>query len=120
MALDPSQQTLFYIVMAGTHQIWGLDIQNDRCFCLSGSGAEGNANGEPGISTWAQPSGISLGSLNNELSFFVADSESSAVRAISLGSKISLNVAGACADDSELFDFGDVEGVGYEAKLQHP
>jgi hypothetical protein len=33
---------------------------------------------------------------------------------------MALNVAGANADSKDLFDFGDVEGVGYEAKLQHP
>lgn len=71
----------------------------------------------PATSTWAQPSGISLGYLNNAPAFFVADSESSAVRAINVDSKYALNVAGANEDESELFDFGDAEGVGYEAKL---
>jgi hypothetical protein len=34
--------------------------------------------------------------------------------------KIASNVAGANDDVKDLFDFGDKEGVGYQAKLQHP
>ena len=30
------------------------------------------------------------------------------------------NVAGANEDVRDLFDFGDIEGKGYAAKLQHP
>ena len=51
---------------------------------------------------------------------FVADSESSAVRAFSLDTEMASNVAGANDDASDLFDFGDSEGVGFAAKLQHP
>ena len=71
--------------MAGTHQIWGLNIHSTNlCARLSGNGAEGNANLSPEESTWAQPSGVTIGQINGELSVFVADSESSAVRALSL------------------------------------
>lgn len=31
-----------------------------------------------------------------------------------------MNVAGANDDEADLFDFGDVDGVGHAAKLQHP
>lgn len=34
----------FMIAMAGTHQIWRLDILKDKCSRYSGSGSEGNAN----------------------------------------------------------------------------
>ena len=54
------------------------------------------------------------------MSIFVADSESSAVRAMSIETERAVNVAGANDDILDLFDFGDSEGVGYSAKLQHP
>ena len=73
----------FIIAMAGTHQLWSLDIkESQRCYRLSGNGAEGNANASPLDSTWAQPSGITFGYLNGEASYFIADSESSAIRAL--------------------------------------
>ena len=31
-----------------------------------------------------------------------------------------LPVVGANSDDEDLFDYGDQDGFGYEAKLQHP
>lgn len=43
----------FIVVMAGTHQIWLLDLLADRCKNYSGSGAEGNQNADPANSTWA-------------------------------------------------------------------
>jgi len=107
----------FIIAMAGTHQIWQLDTRSDRCQVYSGSGGEGNANSKPRMSTWSQPSGISLGPLDGELSFFIADSESSAIRAINQDTDKARNVAGANSDTHDLFDFGDTEGQGYNAKL---
>lgn len=47
----------------------------------------------------------------------MADSESSAVRALSTVTGIASNVAGANEDCLDLFDFGDAEGAGYSAKL---
>lgn len=106
--------------MAGTHQIWLIDLISDTCKNYSGSGAEGNQNDDPLNSTWAQPSGITLGSLDGQPSYFIADSESSAIRAINLSTSHASNVAGANDDVKDLFDFGDKEGIGYNAKLQHP
>ena len=71
-------------------------------------------------STWAQPSGITAGNFNGGLSFFIADSESSAIRAIDFNSDKACNVAGANPDSHDLFDFGDEIGKGHQAKLQHP
>ena len=111
----------FMIAMAGTHQIWRLNILKDNlCARVSGSGAEGNANEEPETSTWAQPSGVSIGTFAGEETIFVADSESSAVRGLILSSGQATSVAGANSDILDLFDFGDKDGAGYSAKLQHP
>ena len=72
------------------------------------------------MSTWAQPSGITAGPFDGKLHFFIADSESSAIRAIDFDSEKACNVAGANQNTRDLFDFGDSEGQGYSAKLQHP
>lgn len=115
-----TQKGQFIVVMAGTHQIWLLDLVADTCRCYSGSGAEGNQNADPQSSTWAQPSGITLGSMDGKAAYFIADSESSAIRAIDVATAQASNVVGANDDVKDLFDFGDTEGTGFKAKLQHP
>ena len=60
---------------------------------------------------------MSFGYFNDEPCFFIADSESSAVRAIFTDTRLATCVAGANSDELDLFDFGDEEGVGHEAKL---
>lgn len=84
---------------------------------FSGNGGEGNANSVPKSSTWAQPSGVTVGPIDGRMSVFIADSESSAIRAIDLDSLEAFNVAGANKDVRDLFDFGDKDGVGHKAKL---
>jgi len=92
-------------------------MRSNLCQVFSGSGGEGNANSNPRMSTWAQPSGITAGPLDNTLHYFIADSESSAIRAINFDDEKACNVAGANSDTRDLFDFGDSEGQGYKAKL---
>ena len=95
-------------------------MRQNKCSVYSGNGGEGNANSTPERSTWAQPSGITAGIFNEQLHFFIADSESSAIRGISLHTDEACNVAGANSDARDLFDFGDSDGKGHNAKLQHP
>ena len=45
----------FLVAMAGTHQIWTLNLKEDRCKVYSGNGSEGNSNSGPNDTTWAQP-----------------------------------------------------------------
>ena len=92
-------------------------MRSNLCQVFSGSGAEGNANSNPRNSTWAQPSGITAGPLSGVVNFFIADSESSAIRCISFDTEKAMNVAGANSEPRDLFDFGDEEGSGYHAKL---
>ena len=66
--------------------------------------------------TWAQPSGLCI--LDNVL--YVADSESSTIRAIDLTKKAAYNVVGGDGNPKNLFSFGDVDGEEFETKLQHP
>ena len=102
-----------YIAMAGSHQIWSLDIGSGLAGPVAGSGREGVINGPAYAAQLAQPSGLARdGSL-----LFFADSESSAIRAVDLAADTTSLVAGS---DRNLFSFGDVDGAGPEALLQHP
>ncbi|CAI0446545.1 unnamed protein product [Linum tenue] len=109
-----------YIAMAGQHQIWEHDTMDGVTKVFSGDGYERNLNGSDSKSTsFAQPSGISFSPDLKEL--YIADSESSSVRALDLktgGSR--LLVGGDPIFPENLFKFGDHDGVGSEVLLQHP
>eukprot|EP00351_Strombidinopsis_sp_SopsisLIS2011_P002825 CAMPEP_0116888404 /NCGR_PEP_ID=MMETSP0463-20121206/23391_1 /TAXON_ID=181622 /ORGANISM="Strombidinopsis sp, Strain SopsisLIS2011" /LENGTH=220 /DNA_ID=CAMNT_0004553065 /DNA_START=1323 /DNA_END=1982 /DNA_ORIENTATION=+ len=106
--------------MAGTHQIWKLDLERNTCIRYSGYGGEGNCNDEPDRSTWAQPSGIAVAPYTDgKRAYFIADSESSAIRGIWAKDAGAFPLVGANANSRDLFDFGDEDGKGYQAKLQH-
>ncbi|HIG30507.1 MAG TPA: redoxin domain-containing protein [Verrucomicrobiales bacterium] len=107
-----------YIAMAGTHQIWVYDIDSKTCTNFSGNGSEQNLNhDDPLKAAWAQPSGLTF----DGSEMFIADSESSAIRSVSLLSgKTRTLVGGEDASPRNLFDFGDLDGVGDQAMLQHP
>ena len=56
-----------------------------------------------------------------QIELYVADSESSSLRAVDLNSlDSSRNVVGGDENPRNLHSFGDVDGVGCAAKLQHP
>jgi sugar lactone lactonase YvrE len=100
-----------YIAMAGSHQIWRMDLPMGLCRAFAGSGRENIVDGPAEGAALAQPSGIAL--QGNRLWF--ADSEVSAVRRLDLASELVETVVGR-----GLFDFGDVDGPVAKAKLQHP
>jgi sugar lactone lactonase YvrE len=102
-----------YIAMAGPHQIWVYDPATEAIGVLAGSGAEGRADGVPTQAAFAQPSGIATDGRR----LYVADSEISCVRAIDLedGQPHTCTLAGG-----DLFQFGDRDGRGDLARLQHP
>ena len=100
-----------YITMAGTHQIWKLDLNQQDVSTFAGSGREAREDGPLLEAGFAQPSGIT--SDNKKL--YIADSESNIIRAIDLGSGQVETLVGG-----DLFDFGDVVGEGDDVRLQHP
>ncbi|XP_017770338.1 PREDICTED: NHL repeat-containing protein 2 [Nicrophorus vespilloides] len=121
---------ILLIAMAGTHQIWGLFIEETKFWKgkvyekgtvvnLAGSGREENRNNSyPANAAFAQPSGLTINEEKAEM--YLADSESSAIRKVSLlDGKVSA-VVGGDRNPSDLFAFGDVDGVAFNAKLQHP
>ncbi|MCD8534541.1 MAG: hypothetical protein LR011_07055 [Verrucomicrobia bacterium] len=106
------------IAMAGTHQIWKWDILQQAASQISGDGSEQNLNSTKADEVaWAQPSGLSV----MHQSLMVADSESSTIRALDLQNYTSRPLVGGDSNEPRnLFDFGDRDGIGDEAALQHP
>uniref|UniRef100_M4EGL8 Thioredoxin domain-containing protein n=1 Tax=Brassica campestris TaxID=3711 RepID=M4EGL8_BRACM len=113
-------QEKVYVAMAGQHQIWEYNVLDGVTKVFSGNGYERNLNGSTAQTTsFAQPSGISLGPDLKEA--YIADSESSSIRALDLQTGGSRLLAGGDPYFSEnLFKFGDNDGVGAEVLLPHP
>ncbi|XP_032631047.1 NHL repeat-containing protein 2 [Chelonoidis abingdonii] len=126
------EDNVLWIAMAGTHQVWALmlecgklpkgsDLKKGTCLRFAGSGNEENRNNAyPHKAAFAQPSGLSLASEEPWNCIFVADSESSTVRTISLKDGAVKHLVGGERDPLNLFAFGDVDEAGINAKLQHP
>jgi DNA-binding beta-propeller fold protein YncE len=113
LAWDDDGNRLF-IAAAGLHQIWIFDPATKQAGPFAGTGVEGGRDGEASEAWFAQPSGVALA----DGVLYVADSETSTIRAIShldRGPRVR-TVCGA----GDLFGFGDRDGAGPAAELQHP
>ncbi len=110
--------TLF-IAMAGPHQLWSHEIGSNDIGVFAGTGREDILDGPLDQSALAQPSGIS----SDGKFIYVADSEGSSIRQISVDPKGKVTtIIGAhdLPNGRTLFEFGDRDGVGSDARLQHP
>ncbi|MEP7001553.1 MAG: alkyl hydroperoxide reductase, partial [bacterium] len=67
-----------YVAMAGTHQLWTVDLTTHHASVHSGSGAEELHDGTHANAALAQPMGLCL----SDDDIVVADSESSAIRTV--------------------------------------
>lgn len=101
-----------YIAMAGPHQIWQLDLDRGKLSVFAGSGVEARADGTREEAAFAQPSGLAT----DGRTLYVADSESNIIRAIDLATDGRVRTLAG----GDLFDFGDRDGRGDEARFQHP
>jgi thiol-disulfide isomerase/thioredoxin len=99
-----------YVAMAGNHQIWRFWPARGEIEVYAGTGVEALLDGAVDKTAWAQPSGLS----EREGTLYVADSETSAIRAIDLAAGRVRTLVG-----EGLFDFGDDEGEAGGAMLQH-
>ena len=106
-----------FVAMAGTHQLWRYVPRTGEMAAYAGSGSEARVDGPRAEAALAQPSGLAATADGQTLVF--ADSESSSVRALDLAQGVVRTLAGA-KRDAGLFAFGDRDGTGFEAKLQHP
>ena len=126
-----------YIAMAGTHQLWALDLMATEVRPFAGNGREAPVDGPLLSASLDQPSGLTT---DGEKLYF-ADSEASAIRTADLSHPTqtpgSSNAAGSPegghagrGDEGggrvgtivgeDLFVFGDVDGTGPQVRLQHP
>jgi thiol-disulfide isomerase/thioredoxin len=101
-----------YMAMAGPHQIWQLDLDQQQVSTFAGSGREARIDGPVAEAGFAQPSALAT----DGKTLFVSDAEANIIRAINLGAgaKVRTLVGG------NLFDFGDKDGFEDEVRLQHP
>jgi len=103
---------VLYIAMAGFHQLWSMNLAEGTVAPFAGDGGEDIVDDLKHSARLAQPYGVEV---SNNAVFFI-DSETSAVRVSAIadeGRVVTLVGKG-------LFDFGDYDGVGKEALLQHP
>jgi thiol-disulfide isomerase/thioredoxin len=101
-----------YVALAGSHQVAMISLDEGTIEPVAGNGREAQIDGPGREAALAQPSGLSL---QNDV-LYVADSESSGVRAIDLRTRRIYSLAGGPG----LFDFGDRVGKIEPAMLQHP
>ena len=101
-----------HVAMAGIHRLWTIYLDTGSAAPSSGTGAEELHDGPHAEAALAQPMGLCVSGA--ALAF--ADSESSAIRLADL------DPAGGVRTivGTGLFDFGDVDGVGDDVRLQHP
>ena len=110
---------VLYIAMAGPHQMWMHKLGTDLIQAYAGSGREDILNGSLTESAFAQPSGVA----NDGKFMYVVDSEGSAVRKIGVGKGARVTTIVGQSElefGQSLFSFGDVDGKGRVARLQHP
>ncbi|GIX04429.1 MAG: hypothetical protein KatS3mg114_0298 [Planctomycetaceae bacterium] len=117
---------VLYICMAGPHQIWSHQLGSSHIQVYAGSGREDVRNGNLSEAALAQPSGITT----DGRFLYVCDSEGSAIRKIStrpgnnllrpVGEVATVVGTSNLPNGRSLFEFGDVDGVGAQARLQHP
>jgi len=100
----------FAIAMAGPHQIWELDVNDDTVGVLAGSGMEDIVDGTFQQAAMAQPSGLAFDGEN----LFFADSETSSLRVLNFKKKQVDSLIGR-----GLFEFADIVGPAARARLQH-
>jgi len=108
-----------YICMAGPHQIWTLDFKSNKVEPYAGSGREDITNGTLSQSALAQPSGMAT----DGKFLYICDSEGSAIRSIPLDPRGKVTTVVGTSDlpqGRSLFEFGDRDGIGGNARLQHP
>jgi DNA-binding beta-propeller fold protein YncE len=100
-----------FIAMAGHHQVWTLDLKEGYLEPYAGDGREDIKDGPLFAARFAQLSGLS----SDGKYLYVADPEVSAVRRVPMNGKGRVETLVGTG----LFDFGDTDGVGKEAQLQH-
>ena len=100
-----------FVAMAGSHQIWILDLKTLDVKVFAGTGGEGITDGTLKSSELAQPSGITT----DGKFLYIADSEASGIRQADITENGKIRTLLGVG----LFDFGDIDGKYPKARLQH-
>ena len=103
---------ILIVAMAGTHQIWVVDLLHDRAYPYAGTGEEARRDGAVNESAFAQPSALAI----DGDTLYVADAEANTIRAVALPPTNTVTTLAG----GDLFDFGDADGKGDEVRFQHP
>lgn len=105
------------VAMAGPHQLWKFDPKAGTLEHWAGSGLENSSDGNFAKSAFAQPSGLATDGQR----IYVADSEASAIRVVDPTTHKVTTAAGThdLPSGQSLFAFGDRDGKGGDARLQH-
>lgn len=113
---------ILHIAMAGTHQLWAMNLRDNTLYPTVGNGRESLINRTLADSELAQPSGLYY---QDGLLYF-ADSESSSIRVADFNNDVVRTLAGpeiGVGDATErniLFLFDDIDGPVGLSRLQHP
>jgi len=107
----PGEDGTLIVAMAGTHQLWRLDLASGRIAPFAGAGGEDILDGPVATSLLAQPMG--LAGAADPVGF--CDAESSAVRVVKQTPSPHIRTLVGTG----LFEMGDKDGIGDEARLQH-
>jgi DNA-binding beta-propeller fold protein YncE len=109
---------ILYIAMAGTHQLWQMNLDEGTLAPFAGNGREDLIDGIRGEAELAQPSGVET---DGEWVYF-ADSESSSIRRAEItdGGVVETLIGPVNERAGRLFEFGDIDGDIDTARLQHP
>ena len=100
-----------YIAMAGSHQVWQLDLGRGSLSLMVGNGREDAVDGTGTFSSFAQPTALAV--LGDSL--YVLDAASSSLRKIRLeDGRVSTLVPGG------LYSDGSADGMGIAARMCHP
>ncbi|MGH2609932.1 MAG: thioredoxin-like domain-containing protein, partial [Tepidiformaceae bacterium] len=104
-----------FISMAGVHQIWVMNLESGEIAVFAGTSREGIQDGaRQSVATLAQPSGLAA----DDFFLYWVDPESSSVRRVALAGETEGYVQTLVG--TGLFDWGDEDGQGKAAKVQHP
>ena len=105
------QGKALFIALAGHHQIWKMDLEQETIAPFAGNGRETLKDGPLSRSSFAQPSALTT----DGVTIWIADSETSSIRSIPLDGNGEVKTLVGL----DLFEFGDIDGIGDQVRLQH-
>jgi len=109
-------QSKAYVAMAGSHTLWTYNPKAGTVAHFAGDGTERRLDAKNlQEAAFAQPSGITWDGMH----LYVADSESSAIVRVGLTEGVE-TIAGGADEPTDLFHYGDEDGVGRGRRFQHP